>query len=92
MYALDEAPAFPSGEQSRNGICQSVLEGRHHDAAGRAGHTLHIAQNKRSGDAVRLAGASPCDDNGSVRADKLRETLRLVKVNLLAIHIFLLTL
>ena len=62
-------------------LCLSVFEGRHHDAACRAGHTLHIAQNKRSSDAVRLSCASPCDDNGSVRADKLSEALGLVKVH-----------
>ena len=71
----------PSGVQAWNGISQSVLEGRNNDAASRAGHTLHIAQNKRSSYAVRFAGASPCDDNGSVRTDKLRQALELVKVN-----------
>lgn len=67
-------------------LCSTVFEGRHHDAACRAGHTLHIAQNKRSSYAVRFAGASPCDDNGSVRADKLREALGLVKVNFFLGH------
>ena len=67
-------------------LCLTVFEGRHDDATCRAGHTLHIAQNKRSSDAVRLSCTSPCDDNGSVRADKLRETLRLVKVYLLLCH------
>lgn len=62
-------------------VRQSVLEGRHDDAACRAGHTLHIAQNKRSSDAVRLAGASPRDDNGGVRANQLREALGLVEIN-----------
>ena len=38
------------------------------------------------GDAVGLAGASPCDDNGCVRADKLRKALGLVKVNFLVGH------
>ena len=73
MNTLDEAPTLPCGEQARNCVSQTVLEGRHHDAACGAGHTLHIAQNKRSSDAVRLAGASPRDDNGGVRAYKLRK-------------------
>ena len=30
MYALDEAPTFPRGEQARNSVSQSVLEGRHY--------------------------------------------------------------
>lgn len=51
-----------------------------------AGHTLHIAQNKVSSYAVRFAGASPCDDNGIVRANKLRKALGLVKVNFLLCH------
>ena len=87
MHPLDEAPAFPRGEQARNGVCQAVFESRHDDAACRAGHTLHIAQNKRSSDAVGLAGASPCDYNGGVRADKLRKSLGLVKVNFLVGHV-----
>lgn len=53
-------------------------------------HTLHIAQNKRSGDAVRLAGTPPCDDNGGVRTDKLRQSFRLVKVYFLFRHVIIL--
>ena len=86
MYALDEAPTLPRGEQARNGVSQSVLEGRHNDAACRAGHTLHIARNKGSSDAVSFADALPCDDNGSVRTDKLRKALGLVKVNSFFCH------
>ena len=86
VYALDEAPAFPCGEQPRNGVSQSVLESRYHDSACGAWHTLHIAKDKRSSDAVRFASASPRDDNRSVRADKLREALGLVKVNFLLGH------
>ena len=63
-----------------------MLESRHDDAACRAGHTLHIAQHKWGGDAVGLAGASPCDYNGGVRADELRKALGLVKVNFLVGH------
>ena len=73
----NKAPALPCGEQAGDCVGQSVLEGRHDNTACGAGHTLHIAQHKRSSDAVRLAGASPCDDNGSIRADKLREALGL---------------
>ena len=86
MHPLDEAPAFPRGEQARDCVSQSVLESRHYDAACRAGHTLHIAQHKWCGDAVGLAGASPCDYNGCVRTDKLRKSLGLVKVNFLVGH------
>lgn len=87
MHPLDEAPAFPRGEQAGDCVSQAVLEGRHYDAACRAGHTLHIAKNKRSSDAVGLAGTSPCNYNGGVRADKLRKSLGLVKVNFLLGHI-----
>ena len=67
--------------QAWNGVSQSVLEDRNNDAAGRAGHTQHIAKYKRSSYANRFAGASPCDDNGGVRTNKLRQALGLVKVN-----------
>ena len=85
MYALDKSPAFPSGEQARNCVSQSVLEGRHYDTAIRARQTLHIAQNKRSSYAVRFAGASPCDDNGCVRANKLCQALGLINLAVLAL-------
>ena len=54
MHAVEKAPPFPRGEQSRHRVGQTVFERRHHDAACRAGHTLHITQSKRSGDAVRF--------------------------------------
>ena len=58
VHAVDIAPAFPRREQPRQRVGQTVFERRHHDAACRAWHTLHIAQSKRSGDAVRFACAS----------------------------------
>lgn len=67
-------------------LCLTVFKGRHDDAACRAWHTLHIAQNKRRSYTVRLAGASPRDDNGSVRTDKLREALGLVEVYAFLTH------
>ena len=50
VNALLIAPTAPSGEQSREGVCESVLECRHNNAAGGAGHSLHHLQGIRSGD------------------------------------------
>ena len=83
VHTVDIAPAFPRREQSRQRVGQTVFERRHHDAAGRAWHTLHITQCKRSGNAVCFACASSCDNDGGVSTDKLREPLRIVKVYLL---------
>ena len=82
MNSVDEAPAFPRGKQTGQCIGKAMLESRHDNAAGRAWHTLHISQHERGCDAVGLARAPSGDDNGSVRADKLREALRAVEVNL----------
>ena len=50
MDPLDESPPLPCRQQSRNGVCQTVPEGRHHDAARAARHALHVPQPKRSSD------------------------------------------
>ena len=86
MHAVDIAPAFPRGEQSRQRVGQTMFERRHHDAPCRAGHTLHITQSKRSGDAVRFAGASSCDNDRGVSTDKLRQPLRIIEVHLFLRH------
>ena len=66
MHAVEEAPSFPSGEQSGDSVGQAVLEGGYDNAAGAARHTLHVAQDERRGDAVRLACAATCHDDGGV--------------------------
>ncbi|WP_301347918.1 hypothetical protein [uncultured Muribaculum sp.] len=58
-----------------------MLEGRHDDAAGTPCHALHISEDERRGDAVGLTSAPPGDNNGSVRADKLRKALWAVEIN-----------
>ena len=50
VEAVEIAPTLPSGEQPRQGVGQAVFEGGHHNPPSRAGHTLHIAQHKRSSD------------------------------------------
>ena len=66
MHAVEEAPSFPSGEQSGDSVGQAVLEGGDDNAAGAARHTLHVAQDERRGDAVRLACTATCHDDGGV--------------------------
>lgn len=66
-------PCGHPGKQSGQGVCKAVLESRHDDAAGTPCHTLHISEDERDGDTVGLARASPRDDNGGVRAYKLRK-------------------
>ena len=62
-----------------------MLESGNDNATCRAGHKLHIVENKRDGYAVRFADASPCDDNGSVRSNKLREPLWIIEVHSLTL-------
>ena len=64
-----------------------MLECRHNYATCRSGHTLHIAQNKRSSYAVRFAGTATGHNNGGVGSDKLCQSLRLVKVNFRLCHL-----
>ena len=66
MHAVEKAPPFPRGEQSGYSVGQAVLERGDDNAAGAAGHTLHIAQDKGRGYAVRLACAATCHDDGGV--------------------------
>lgn len=86
MDAVEETPSLPRRQQARNGVCQSVIVGRHHDAARAALHALHVTQHKRRGDAIGLAGASPSHDNGGIGTDELGEALRRVKVYLSLWH------
>ena len=48
--AVQVAPALPCSQQSRDGICQAMLECGNHDTTSRARHSLHITQNEWRGD------------------------------------------
>ena len=81
-----QAPSTPSGEQSRNGVCQTMLERGYDDTARASRHTLHVAEHEGRGDRVRFAGTSPGYNNGSIGTDELRQPLRGVKINFLHSH------
>lgn len=80
VYAIHEAPALPCRQQARDGVCQTMLVGWHHNAAGAARHALHVAQHKGRGDRIRLAGSSPRHDDGGIGPNQLSQALRGVKV------------
>ena len=81
VYAFQIPPPFPCGQQSGYGVCQSVFERRHHDAACAARHSLHIAEHEGRGDGVRLARSAAGDDHGGLCADVLCQELGAVEVN-----------
>ena len=87
VNTIEIAPPLPCGEQAGERVGESVLEGRHDDAACRAGHTLHIAEHEGRGDGVRLAGASSGNDDGGLGGDVLREELGLVEVDALGVEL-----
>ena len=60
-----------------------MLEGGYYDTACTARHTLHIAENERCSNTVRLSCSSPCNNHGDICTEKLCEALRFVKVYLL---------
>jgi hypothetical protein len=86
MHTVEKSPTFPSSEQPRDGVCQTVFESRHTDAACTARHTLHIAEHERRGDGVRLTGTTAGNDNGGVGADELRQSLRLIEIYAFVTH------
>ena len=66
-----------------------MLEGGYNDTACTARHTLHIAENERCSNTVRLSCSSPCNNNRDIGTDKLGKALRFVKVYFLALaHCF----
>ena len=83
MHSLNISPTLPRGEKPRQSIGKSVLEGGYYNAPCTARHTLHITENERCSNAVRLSSSTACDNNGGVCADKLGKALRFVKVYLL---------
>ena len=87
VNAVEIAPPLPRGKQAGERVGESVLEGRHDNAARRAGHPLHIAEHERRGDGVRLARASSGDDDGGLGGDVLREELGLVEVDTLGVEL-----
>ena len=88
MHPLFVSPTFPRGEQSRNGIGQSVLESRYYNPSCAARHPLHVPQHERAGNGVRLSSAPSGDYDGGMRPYQLCEPLRTVKVNRLPYRCF----
>ena len=80
MHALDEAHRLPTGEQSRQGVGQTVAEGRHDDAAGGAGHTLHVPQDERRTHAVGLAETTTGYYHRRLGADERHLLLDLIEI------------
>ena len=85
VNTIDIPPTLPCCEQTRERVGKSVLKRRHDDTTSRSRHTLHVTQHERRGDGVRLASASPGNDDRSLRADVLRQELRFVEVHTLCV-------
>ena len=83
VQAIDVPPAFPSGQQARDGVGQTVLVRGHDDASRAARHALHVAQHEGRGYAVGLSRATSSNNNGGMSTDELSEPLRVVKVDFL---------
>ena len=86
MNTIDISPPLPRCEQTGERVGKPMLECGHDDAARRARHTLHIAQNKGRGDGVRLAGATTSHDDGGLGGDVLREELWFVEIDALGME------
>ena len=80
VNTLYKAPSLPGCEQSRKGVCQTVLRGGNDNPSRAARQTLHVTENERRSDTVRLACSSSCHDHGRVRPYELSEALRCIKV------------
>ena len=78
----DKSPSLPSRKQPGQRVSQTMLECRYHDAPSTARHTLHIPQNKGSGNRVRLTSTAASDNHRDIGSDELSEPLRLVKIDL----------
>lgn len=83
--AVQVAPAFPCRQQSRDGVCQAMLERGNHDTASRARHSLHITKDEWRGDRVRLACTSASDNDCCLGTDVLGHQLGLVEVHTLLV-------
>jgi hypothetical protein len=76
----------PESFSGRDRSATQLLEGSPVNPAGRSGHLLHIKQNVRPHDAVRLPEPAPADQRLAVGAQFMQVELRPVEPCFLLIH------